>query len=87
MGYRVYILHSNSLKKYYTGYSSDVEERFKKHNLGFSTFTSTGTPWEIIWTSIFMQKSDALKLEKKIKKRGARRYMTDLKRKATIPKE
>ena len=71
----VYILYSRSLKKFYTGYTSDIEQRMVFHNSGMNNFTSKGVPWIIIHTFNLESKSEALELEKKTKKNGAKRYL------------
>ncbi len=75
MNYKVYILRSLKNKRHYTGISTDVERRLLEHNEGKTKSTRPHTPYEIIWTSEFMTKSDALKLEIRIKKRGAANYI------------
>ena len=76
--FRVYILWSAVLQKWYTGYSGNVTQRLKYHNLGISTFTKRGTPWHLKWTSSGMSKKEAIQLERKIKKRGAKRFLGDI---------
>jgi putative endonuclease len=74
----VYILFSTSKSKYYIGQTSDIENRLNRHNSGFSLSTKYGIPWELVQTFMFETRSDAILLEKKIKKRGAKRYLEDL---------
>ena len=74
----VYILFSTSKSKYYIGQTSDIENRLFRHNSGFSLSTKYGIPWELVKTFMCETRSDAILLEKKIKKRGAKRYLEDL---------
>jgi putative endonuclease len=74
----VYILFSTFKSKYYIGQTSDIEERLFRHNYGFSLSTNYGIPWELVQTFICETRSDAIQLEKKIKKRGAKRFLEDL---------
>lgn len=48
------------------------------HNLGLSTYTSKTNDWEVIYKVLIPTKRKALILERKIKKRGAKRYLNDL---------
>ena len=77
MSHFVYILWSEKLKKYYIGSTQDVENRFREHNKGESKFTSKGIPWNLIWKVEIENKGVAIRLEQKIKKRGAKRYLED----------
>ncbi len=76
--YIVYILFSKSSLKYYTGQTDDLENRLQRHNSGLSLSTKSGKPWELIYQIQFSTRSEAMLLEKKIKKRGAKRYLEDV---------
>lgn len=73
----VYILYSDSISRYYVGFTNDVQERLRKHNSQHNGFTSKGKPWRVVKTYNVEDKSEAVKLEKKIKKRGAKRYLNE----------
>ena len=73
--FKVYILYSDSLKKFYTGFTSNLEQRLLFHNEGKNHFSKKGIPSKIIVYFDIELKSDALKLEKQIKKNGAKRYL------------
>jgi len=77
MGYKVYILYSERLDKYYVGQTDDVEKRFAVHNSGGKKYTTMGIPWVLIKTYGCDDRSNAIKLEQKIKKRGIQRYITE----------
>ncbi len=76
--YIVYILFSKSSLKYYTGQTDNLENRLQRHNSGLSLSTKSGKPWELIYQIQFSTRSGAILLEKKIKKRGAKRYLEDV---------
>jgi len=78
MMYYVYILYSQSRDRYYTGYSSDPEERVIEHNLGATMSTRTGRPWKLVYTEEFDNKSTATKREAAIKRMKSRKYLEDL---------
>jgi putative endonuclease len=79
MNYYVYIIYSDLLEKHYVGSSENIERRLNAHNLGLSTYTSKANDWRIIYQTSLPAKTEALILERKIKKRGAKRYLEDLK--------
>ena len=76
----VYILYSESTLKYYTGYTQDLANRLAEHNSGETISIRKGIPWKIIWTAELSSRAEAMKLESKIKKRGAKRFIEDLSR-------
>ncbi len=76
--YIVYILFSKSSLKYYTGQTDNIKNRLYRHNSGLSLSTKSGKPWEIVYQIQFFSRSEAMLLELKIKKRGAKRYLEDI---------
>jgi len=59
--------------------TSDFEQRLISHNLGLNTSTKNGVPWIKVWLSnSFELKHNALVFERKIKKRGAQRFLDEL---------
>ena len=71
----VYILFSNSINKFYVGYTSNLDLRLEQHNDALSKFSKSGIPWKIIHYFTTDNKTEAIILEKKIKKNGAKRYL------------
>ena len=71
----VYILYSNTSLRYYVGQTSDIDQRLERHNQGRVKSTKYGIPWEIVLQLDVSTRSEAMILEKQIKKRGARRYI------------
>jgi len=78
MDYQVYILKSLKNGRHYTGISTDINRRHLEHNEGTTKSTRPHTPYERISESEYMSKSDALKLEYKIKKKRAPKYLENL---------
>src|SRR3989442_472352 len=70
MNHTVYILFSESIGRYYIGQTSDLENRITEHNHGETRSIKNGTPWKIVWTQELPSRSEAMKLETRIKKRG-----------------
>jgi len=73
----VYILYSDKRSRYYVGQTANIDNRLERHNLGFVPSTKSGTPWKLVLQIEVLSRSEAMILEKKIKKRGAKRYIDD----------
>jgi putative endonuclease len=78
MSFTVYIVFSESTRKYYTGQTHDLVNRLAEHNNGETASLKSGIPWKLIWNESCTTRSEAMKLEKKIKSRGAGRFLSDL---------
>ena len=73
----VYILYSEIRSKYYVGQTANIDKRLKRHNQGNVPSTKTGIPWLLVLQIEVLNRSQALLLERKIKKRGAKRFIDD----------
>jgi putative endonuclease len=80
MTHFVYILYSELSESYYTGETLDPDLRLRKHISNHTGYTSIAKDWRIVFQKECDSKSEALKLERRIKKRGAARYLDDLKK-------
>ncbi|MFN8298513.1 MAG: GIY-YIG nuclease family protein [Chitinophagales bacterium] len=66
--FTVYILYSDSYKKTYVGFTSDLESRLRAHNeQATKGWTMKFRPWRVVYTETFATKSEALKKEKWLK--------------------
>ncbi|MEP2772139.1 MAG: GIY-YIG nuclease family protein [Fulvivirga sp.] len=65
--YWVYILYSESSDMFYKGQTSDLDSRLIRHNQGLEKYTKTGVPWELLWAANKASRSEAIKLESKLK--------------------
>lgn len=74
----VYIIYSSSLNKYYVCSTQNIEVRLDQHNTGKGNFTSKGIPWVLKHKQVCLSRAEAVNVELKIKKRGAKRYLQDL---------
>jgi putative endonuclease len=81
MTYWVYIIQSQSTKRYYCGYSDNIDRRINQHNdPGYRLTRTTKVwkgPWELIWKKECANRSELVLLERKIKKRGIDRYLRE----------
>ncbi|MEP2770543.1 MAG: GIY-YIG nuclease family protein [Fulvivirga sp.] len=76
----VYIIYSKTSSRYYVGQTANITDRIERHNQGMVKSTKFGVPWIIVWQLEVSSRSEAMILEKKIKKRGARRFVDDYNR-------
>ncbi len=64
MEFLVYILYSKNSNRNYTGYTTNLVERFKSHNIYGKDSTRLYRPWIVIHVEFFESKEEALKREK-----------------------
>jgi putative endonuclease len=76
--WKVYIIYSEKIDRYYTGMTEDLAWRLERHNQGWGRFTKRGIPWKIVYIENFVNKSDALKREREIKNRKSREYIENI---------
>jgi putative endonuclease len=76
--WKVYIIYSEKINRYYTGITDDIEWRLERHNQGWSRSTKHGIPWKVVYTEVYMNKCKALKREREIKNRKSRNYIENL---------
>jgi putative endonuclease len=74
----VYILHSSSRNIFYAGQTDNLEKRFNDHNRRASPYTKRGSPWTLVVSFQVSSRTDAIKLESKIKSRGIKRFLQDM---------
>lgn len=68
MNYNVYILFSENLKRYYCGHTNNIEKRLDTHNSGGKKYTTRGIPWSLVKIYNCSSRSEAMQLERKIKR-------------------
>ncbi|MDQ3843273.1 MAG: hypothetical protein M3342_04575 [Bacteroidota bacterium] len=54
-----------------------MHDRIKRRNSGQGKYTAKGVPWKLIHTFDCQDRTEAVNLENKIKKRGIKRYLDD----------
>ena len=75
----VYILFSSKYKKTYVGFTSNLIERFKSHNLlGTKGYTIKFRPWIVIHVEVFDSKKLAMEREKYLKTGKGREFIKSL---------
>jgi putative endonuclease len=78
-----YIIHSESLNRFYVGaLHEDLEKRVQKHNehaYGNHRFTEKASDWKVYLFIPFETYSQAIRIERHIKKMKSSRYIENLK--------
>ena len=78
----VYILFSEKLSKFYIGFSENLQQRIEFHNSSQNLkWTKAGAPWNLYFLIDCSSKSQAMAIEKYIKKQKSKQYILDLKNK------
>ncbi len=79
MKHYVYILQSISSGRYYCGQTRDLQVRLAQHNAADNDLAKTTKrfpgPWELLWCIEVPDGKEAVRLERKIKKRGIARFL------------
>ena len=81
MIFYVYMLKSvnNKINRTYVGYTNNLSQRLKKHNLGVGAKSTRGLKWKIIYKKKFYDKRLAMSFEYKLKKdKKKRKYLLDI---------
>ncbi|MEI6972462.1 MAG: GIY-YIG nuclease family protein [bacterium] len=73
----VYILYSDSLKRFYTGFSEFHWKRQRQHKQKHRGWTNQAHDWKEQFCTVAATVNEARSLEKKIKARGASRFLKD----------
>jgi putative endonuclease len=73
----VHILWSFAQNRYYTGITNDLVRRLDQHLKGETKATAKAKDWLIAWSTVKPDHGLARQLEKKIKARGAKRFLDD----------
>ena len=75
----VYILYSQSLRKFYTGSSRDNDARMRlmAHNAGRTKSTKAGRPWLIVIEESYANYMDARKRENFLKSGIGRKWIKE----------
>lgn len=71
----VYILKSINFLKTYVDHTTNLTQRLKQHNFGYSKFTKRFKPWKIIYSETCENSIDARKKEKYLKSSSGGRWI------------
>lgn len=70
-----YVLRSRKDRKLYTGFSSDLRARLKKHKTGKVLATKNRLPVDLIYYEAYVNERDAREREKYFKTGWGRKYV------------
>jgi len=76
--YSVYILYSESFKRYYVGYTNNLIRRVSEHNRKKGKFTDAGIPWKLVHTERYSTKKEAMAREKFIKRKKSKSFILEI---------
>ncbi len=76
--FKVYILYSPSIDKFYIGHTNNMQARLEKHLQGTTRFTSQVKDWQLVYSEDYKTKSEAMKRENYIKKMKSRKFIIEL---------
>jgi len=81
MNATVYILRSEKLNRYYTGFTTNLDVRLEFHKHGEAgKFTAKADDWTLFFTIICDSKAQGLSIERHIKKMKSKVYIENLKK-------
>ena len=68
--YYFYVLQSKKDMDLYSGYTNDLQERFKDHNSGRVISTKNRRPFILVYYEAYRSEDDAREREKQVKRRA-----------------
>ncbi len=71
----VYVLQSEKDREFYTGYSSDLNQRIEQHNSGKVYSTRNRFPLKLVYYEACLNRQDATRREKYLKTSWGKRYI------------
>ena len=77
MYFYIYILQSEKVGMFYTGYTSDLEERLRQHNSGKVNSTKNRIPLKLVYFEGCLNQQDATHREKYLKTSYGKRYIRE----------
>ena len=78
MNYFVYIIYSETIDKFYIGYTADLEGRLIRHNQKSKGFTGKVNDWKIVYSEAFECQKRAMIRENQIKSWKSRKAILAL---------
>jgi putative endonuclease len=73
--YYVYVLESEQDRKFYTGFTRDLQKRIEEHNSGISRATKGRIPFNLVYYEFCLNHKDAMRREKYLKTTWGKRYI------------
>ena len=76
--YFVYVLQSQPTGHFYTGSTSNLEQRIVQHNSGVTRSTKNRGPWQLVYSEPWSSRSEAIRREKFLKSGRGREELSTL---------
>ena len=76
--FKIYIIYSAFLDRYYVGSTGNIEDRMFRHNNSESKSTKSASDWVLVYSEDFETRSDAVQRELEIKGKKSRKYIERL---------
>lgn len=76
--FKVYIIYSAFLDRYYVGSTANIEDRIFRHKNSGSKSTKSASDWELVYSEEFDTRSEAVMREREIKGKKSRKYLEAL---------
>ncbi|MHC4676771.1 MAG: GIY-YIG nuclease family protein [Planctomycetota bacterium] len=73
----VYVLRSQNDRKFYVGYTKNLEKRLEEHNSGRVRSTKERRPMKLIYWEGCINQQDATRREKYLKSAWGKRYIKE----------
>ncbi|MBZ5702731.1 MAG: GIY-YIG nuclease family protein [Acidobacteriia bacterium] len=67
MSFHVYILQSETTKRYYIGQTQDWQDRLAYHNANYSKALKNRGPWQLVYREEYGTRSEAMRRERQLK--------------------
>lgn len=73
--YYTYVIQSEKDKRFYTGFTEDLQNRLNEHNSGKVPSTKSRGPFRLIYYEACLNQQDATNREKYLKSGMGKRYL------------
>ena len=74
----LYILQSETTRKFYIGTAVDIPSRFAEHQRGHSSYTRGRGPWELVYQEQYETLAEACRRERQLKSWKSHRSVQEL---------
>lgn len=76
--FKVYIIYSNFLDRYYVGSTANIYDRLFRHNNSGCKSTKSASDWTLVYSEEFETRFQAVQRELEIKGKKSRKYLESL---------
>ena len=65
--FHVYVIRSQTTKRLYTGYTTDLTQRVGQHNHAITRSTKNRGPWILVYSESYTTRAEAMRRERFLK--------------------